>query len=227
MYFVWKREQANILWTQQKVGIQQNSSFHVFFSPLFTSIHGCCTVFSTSIQRSFHFFIQSCHTVQLPVKRKAGQPHQESIHGFIQTVVKQLRSCWLHSWVECAQFLPKDKRSVLYLWLSDAYCGWCPLCPPVGVPASPAKCPLSRSAPTRVEQAQAAQAHHHGRDQRTSRRARPRWPIKGFSPESPSKNHESQNFKWLCQFSIKIWEIVHCLIFAGKNLNFFCSDLVW
>ena len=65
----------------------------------------------------------------------------------------------------------------------------------VGVPASPANCPLSRSAPTRVEQAQAAQAYHHGRDQRKSRRARPRWPIKGFSPESPSKNHESQNFK--------------------------------
>ena len=32
-------------------------------------------------------------------------------------------------------FSQEDKRSVLYLWLSDAYCGWCwcpSLCPPAG-----------------------------------------------------------------------------------------------
>ena len=56
MYFVWKSKRSIILWTQQKMQIQLNCSSHssVKFNIL-TSIHGCYTVFFTSIQRSYHF----------------------------------------------------------------------------------------------------------------------------------------------------------------------------
>ena len=142
----------------------------------------------------------------------------------------------MHSWVECAQFLPKDKRSVLYLWLSDAYCGWCPLSlPTCGSACLACQLPteLSRSAPRRVEQARAAQAHGTGTAQAApqahdggmSRRARQRWPIKerGWlrlftgEPKRRVGVPKSMNFKAFCEFPIKM----RTAIFLQGKAQFF------
>ena len=94
----------------------------------------------------------------------------------------------------------RDKRSVLFmaLWLRCA-----PICLPVGVPASPAKCPLSRSVPTRVEEAQA-----HG-EQRRSRRARRSrkggcLPHRAFHRRAQERSATAAN--WLPRKKSVFWE---------------------
>ena len=126
-YFVWKSEYSDILWTQQKMGIQLNSSFHFFFTTFYPHLWLALFTFYSKLPYS-----ATCMSSQK--KSNIASPRDHSwFHPNIGKTNDGPADSICGS--DVPSFSQEDKRSVLYLWLSHAYCGWCwcpSLCPPAG-----------------------------------------------------------------------------------------------